>query len=111
MEPLSRRKYDRIPFSTTLEIVEVDTGHRIPGRSIDLSRGGVGFYAERFIPAGTRIRVNLDLPAGYRPATVWLSATVMRATSEGAGGIMGAQFDSPLSPVSQPALCEMVDSR
>ncbi len=110
METLSRRKYERMPFSTDMEIVEVETGQRSHGRSVDLSRGGVGFYAEPFIPAGTHIRATLRVPVNGRTVTISLGATVIWATAEGSGGIMGAQFDTALNPIGQPVLCELVDA-
>jgi hypothetical protein len=108
---VEQRRYERIPFSTDVELRDSGSGHVCRGRSIDLSRGGIGFFSDRFIPAGTHVRITLSCRASGRPVAVTVGATVRRATTEGGGGIMGAQFDEILSPLSEPVLCELVDSR
>ena len=111
MDTLDNRKYERVPFSATVKVLDRETGLVVRGRSIDLSRGGIGFFAERFLPQGSHIRLILTMQAGGRPVTTAVDAVVMRATTEGAGGIMGAQFDRVLNPLDQSLLCEVVDSR
>jgi c-di-GMP-binding flagellar brake protein YcgR len=110
--PLQRRQYERIPFSANLEVKNLDAGWTCRGRSIDLSRNGIGFFGEQFMPAGTRIRISIWIEGNGLRVLTHVSATVTRAQTEGGGGgIMGAQFDLILAPQSQPALCAMVDSR
>jgi hypothetical protein len=111
MDDQEKRRFERVPFSTTVQIRDQGTGLVTQGRSIDLSRGGIGFFAERFLPQGTRIRLTLTMRIQGRPVTTVVDAIVMRATTEGAGGVMGAQFDKVLNPLAQSLLCEVVDSR
>jgi len=109
--PLQRRQYERIPFSTSLEVKNLAAGWTCEGRSIDLSRSGIGFFAERFMPVGTRVRISIWIDGDGHKVLTHVGATVTRAQAEGGGGIMGAQFDVALAPQGQPALCAMVDGR
>ena len=109
--PLQRRQYERIPFSTNLEVKNLAAGWTCRGRSIDLSRSGIGFFAEQFMPAGTRVRIGIWIEGNGLKVLTHVGATVTRTQAEGGGGIIGAQFDLALAPQSQPALCAMVDSR
>jgi hypothetical protein len=111
MENLDRKRDERIPLSKAVEVTDVGTGASCRGQTIDLSRSNLGFFAERFIPAGTRICVTLSFQVDGRPTEVAMMATVVRAEPEGSGGIMGAAFDCPLSPVHAPLLCAVVDAR
>jgi len=109
--PLHRRQYERIAFSTNLEVKNLAAAWTCPGRSIDLSRSGMGFFAEQFIPVGTRVRIGIWIEGNGLKVWTHVGATVTWAQAEGGGGIMGAQFDLALAPQGQPALCAMVDSR
>jgi hypothetical protein len=111
METTYQRKYERVPFSTRVEVRDQGSGMACTGRSIDLSRGGIGFFADRFLPKGSRIRLTVNMRVSGRPVAVTLDATIMRSQTEGDGGIMGAQFDKVLSPQDQSVLCGVVDSR
>jgi|WetSurMetagenome_2_1015567.scaffolds.fasta_scaffold56391_3 hypothetical protein len=111
MDTWPGRKYERIPLSKTVEITDMSTGITCHGQTIDLSRGGLGFFAERFIPAGTHVCVTLSVELDGKPTVVTTLATIARAEPEGSGGIMGAAFDDPLSPVHAPLLCAVVDAR
>jgi len=94
-----------------VEVRNLRTSQTCQGRSIDLSRSGISFFAERFIPKGTTISIGVELTVAGRPALVRLNAVVIWAQLEGNGGIMGAQFVTELSPTVQPVLCEVIDSR
>jgi c-di-GMP-binding flagellar brake protein YcgR len=109
--PLQRRQYERIPFSANLEVKNLAAGWTCQGRSIDLSRSGIGFFAEQFMPVGTRVRIGIWIEGNGLKVLTHVGATVTRAQAEGGGGIIGAQFDLAITPQGQPALCAMVDSR
>ena len=109
MDTRQRRRYERISLSMDLEVKDLSTGRTWRGRSIDLSRGGMGFFAERFLPKGTPIRIHLQVPWDGRHVTAQVGATVMWSRTEGDGGVMGSMFDIELSPLNQPVLCEIVD--
>jgi c-di-GMP-binding flagellar brake protein YcgR len=111
MDHPERRLYERVSFSVDLEVVNLSTGQTCRGRSIDLSRGSMAFFAERFIAKGTRIRIRFWIKDNGSPVVIQVAATVQRAQTEGDGSIMGAEFDAPLDPKSQPLPCEIVDGR
>ncbi len=101
-----RRRYEHVPFSMDLVIVDQKSQSRFKAHSINLSLGGVAFYAERFLESGTRITVlaQLGRSEGDNPAPI--PATVAWAKVEADGAIMGVGFDAPLSPATHPKLCE-----
>jgi c-di-GMP-binding flagellar brake protein YcgR len=111
MDHPGKRSYERVSFSVDLEVLNLSTGQTCRGRSIDLSRGGMAFFAERFIAKGTRIRIRFWIKDNGRPVVIQVAASVQRAQTESDGGIMGAEFDAPLDPQSHPLPCEIVDGR
>ena len=106
-----QRRYERVPFFCDLEVVDPSTGISQPGRGIDLSRGGIGFWSAHFVPVGKHIRLVISLPNGGRLATARLAGVVVRARAENDGAIMGLSFDEPLAPLSQPMLCGFLDRK
>jgi hypothetical protein len=111
MEFREQRKYERTSFSAEVAVRDLETGQTMQGRSIDLSRSGLGFFASHFMEKGTRVRVSITFRLDGRPTVIAITGTIMRSTTEGDGGVMGVQFDTVLSPLSQPRLCQLVDSR
>jgi hypothetical protein len=109
MERDDRRQYERVPFSVDLDILDLSAGAWRRGRCIDLGRGGLDFYAREFMPTGTRIQVTFSIPADAKGQMVRMCATVTHARQEGEGAVMGAAFDAPFSPSSQPLLCSQID--
>ena len=108
MNGKERRRYEHVPFSTSLTIIDLASQRRYEGRSIDLSMGGIGFYCERFFQTGAGIAVlaQIGRPGGDRLTPI--HATVRWARVEGDGAVMGAEFGEPLSPASQPRLCQCI---
>ncbi len=109
METEFRRRYERVSFSVDLDVAEMPAGPKFRARSIDLSRGGVGFFARRFIPTGTRVQVAFHLVNDGKEEIAVVAATVMNTRMEGDGSVMGAAFDTPISPATQPALSRRFD--
>ncbi|MCE5325306.1 MAG: PilZ domain-containing protein [Planctomycetaceae bacterium] len=106
---IGARKYERVPFSVAVEVKDLATARSCRGRSIDISRGGMGLYIPIFIAAGSRVRITMTLTRQGRPVTTWVNALVRRATAEDGGAILGVEFDAVLAVATQPDLCEMVD--
>ena len=94
-----------------LDIKDAAAGGLFQARSIDISRGGIGFFSPKFIPTGAHLRIGIHIFAGGKDHVTNVSATVMRATADTGGAIIGAAFDTLLSPAAQPLLCEYMDSR
>lgn len=100
-----RRTHDRHPFRTTAVVVLPD-GRSVPGRTLDLGKGGAGVVVDFNLPVDTAVTVHLKLPA--RPsgsAAFDARATVVNCTLAGSDGgfRIGLQF-APLSDAAMAAL-------
>ena len=111
MTSVERRRYERVPFSAKLTVVDVASGHRFKANAVDISAVGIGFYAETLFAENSRISIPLQLKDDGREELVELGATVRRSRLEQDGAIMGAEFDAPLSPARQPRLYERLCRR
>jgi hypothetical protein len=103
-----RRIYQRIAFSAEVTVVGPD-GRAVPGHSINLSRGGIGFYSATFYPLGARVRV--EVRHAIVGGVVSLVGTVRWAQADETGTAHGVEFDLPLSPAAQPRLCAFLDAK
>lgn len=105
------RRFNRVAFFTELTVRSVSSGRQCKGNSIDLSRGGIGFYSEKYFPPGDRVLIGFLLrgPDGVRSISV--AARVARSRVEAEGTLIGAEFEVPLSPINHPVLCECIDMR
>ena len=59
MPAIFQRRYERISFFAEVEVTDLARGKTFRARTIDLSRGGVGFFARVFVPTGSTIKVKL----------------------------------------------------
>ena len=106
------RRYERVSFSVELTVFDLTGGPPCKGRSINLSRGGMGLFVERFFPVGRQVSIHVFLnDARGKRVTVPLPATVRWAQAETAGAILGTEFDAPLTPGVEPLLCKYLDGR
>jgi c-di-GMP-binding flagellar brake protein YcgR len=111
MTTRERRRYEHVPFSMELTIVDLQDNRRYKGRSINLSLGGIGFYAERFFEVGSRLTI-LAQPGHSRDQRVRpITVTVRWSRVEAEGAVMGAEFSQLLSPAVHPELYESLCSR
>ncbi|MCE5277740.1 MAG: PilZ domain-containing protein [Planctomycetaceae bacterium] len=108
---IGARRYERVPLSMAVEVKDLATARLCRGRSIDISRGGMGLFVPFFIAAGSRVRISVTLARQGRPVATWVNAVVRRATAEDGGAVLGVEFDTVLAMATQPDLCEMVDGR
>lgn len=111
MPTIFQRRYERISFFAELEVTDLAHGRIFGARSIDVSRGGIGFFAKLFLPTGSRIRLTIVFRSGGQERRCVLPAVVMQAHSEGDGAVMGAAFECPLTPADQPLLCDLLDGK
>lgn len=74
-----RRRYERYPFTATLEAFEPESETRIQGRTADLSEGGC--YVDTISPLATKTRLKVRITRGQRsfesPAVVVYSVLGM----------------------------------
>lgn len=110
MLPSERRRYERVPFSTELTVIDARDRRRYKGWSIDLSLGGMSFFAERFLQAGSRIAILARLPGSRDGPATPVEATVQWSRVEADGAVMGAEFTQALSNAFQPQLYEALCS-
>ena len=110
MTSIERRRYERVPFSARLTVVDLASGHRFKANAIDISVVGMAFYAEKLFGNNSRIRIHIRLKDAGQEQPVEVGATVRRARLEQDGAIMGAEFDAPLSPSHQPMLYERLSA-
>jgi uncharacterized protein (TIGR02266 family) len=81
-----KRRYERHPAA--IEVVIQSEGRTIAGRSRDISLGGMFVETTAALPYGTRVSLELKLPA--LAATAVIDATVRWTGKDG----MGVQFGS-----------------
>ena len=111
MNLTERRKHERVPMVADLTIEDLGTGQSCSGRSINISRGGVSFFSGKVFPAGNEIRLTMYLSCDGKSHRVQVHARVVHFSVETRGAIVGAVFDSDLTPAGQPILCSLIDGK
>ena len=106
---VERRRYARTSFSAELLITSPGGQPPCRGHSIDVSRGGIGFFSDRFLDPGTRAQITILTRRRGEPVTAVVPATIRWCRFDEAGAIAGAEFDDAISPSTHPELCECVD--
>jgi len=106
MKVQERRRYQHVPFCTKLTIIDMTDQRRHDGHSIDLCLRGIGFYVERFFPAGARIAVIPRLNTEGHPSAQPVEAVVRWSRVEREGAVVGAEFVQTLGPSVHPELYE-----
>lgn len=101
-----RRRFDHVPVAMSLTIIDEGTRSHVNGSSINLSRGGVGFYSERFLRPDTHVTFVFHFGYGTNAKTESIHATVRWSKIEGEGAIGGAAFGSLLSDATFPLLSD-----
>jgi len=101
-----RRRFEHLPVATSLTIIDVQSGRRLTGSSINLSRGGVGFYCEKFLKPGTHVTFVFHFGHGAKAKDESIGATVRWSKIEGDGAIGGAEFEALLSDLAFPLLTD-----
>ena len=76
-----RRQYFREPVA--LDLVLLCDGARTPGRTRDLSLGGMFIETDRRLPFGTQVVLEVVVPGAPTPVTI--DATVRWADADGVG--------------------------
>ena len=105
----NRRRYERVPFFADLELLDTSTGRRLRGRSINLSRGGIGLFAAISLPVGTHVRISIRLPGPGPGGSVQVGGVVAHFRADEHGVMLGIAFEGLLNTSTQPALCEWLD--
>ncbi len=111
MPAIFQRRYERISFFAEVEVTDLARGKTFRARTIDLSRGGVGFFARVFVPTGSRVRLAIAFRYGGQDRRCILPGVVMQARPEDDGVVIGAAFEQALAPANQPVLCDLLDGK
>ena len=101
-----RRRYRHVPFAISLTIVDEAAGRRYHGSSINMSKGGVGFFCEKFLQPNTQIVCVFHLGRGADRVDESVHAIVRWSKIDGDGAIGGAAFEQPLSQQEFPTLSD-----
>ena len=105
---MERRKYGHVPFFAR---VGIRVGNAVSEAScVNISRGGVGLFSQRFYAPGQRLQLDIHLRTGGKTAVISLPARVVWSRAEAEGTMLGAEFETPVTPQSQPLLCECLDN-
>ena len=67
---LEQRRYERVAFSCGLQLTALPSGPTVPGRSFDISVGGVGITSDILLNCGQTVRVRFHLHDGSNEWTV-----------------------------------------
>lgn len=106
---MERRKYGHVPFFAR---VGVRVGSTVSEAScVNISRGGVGLFSPRFYQPGQRLLLDIHLRMDGKTTLVSLPARVVWSRADAEGTMLGAEFETPVNPQTQPLLCEALDSR
>lgn len=106
---MERRRYGHVSFFAKLTIRSACGQTTCGGSCVNISRGGIGLFSERFFAPGERVQLVMDLRSGGQTVKVTVAARVVWAKAEADGTMLGAEFESPVTPASQPVLCEHLD--
>ncbi len=109
MTIVERRKYGHVPFFAS---AVVRAGQVVSQAScVNISRGGVGLFCERFYGPGQRLQLDIQLRVAGKTTVASLAVRVVWARAEADGAMLGAEFETPVTPQTQPVLCEVLDAR
>ena len=89
-----------------MTIVDETTGRHYHGSCINLSRGGVGFFCEKFLQPNTKVTCVFHLGHGSDRVDERVPATVRWGKIDTDGAIGGAAFGEPLSQRANPVLSD-----
>ena len=105
MKAFVERCYQRVPFTAQLTVFASGGVMLSRGYAINLSRGGIGFYADDPVPADQAVKIILRTTIGGKPFEAELPATVCWCVPQEPGAIAGAEFAAVLTPETHPELC------
>jgi c-di-GMP-binding flagellar brake protein YcgR len=106
-----QRRYERVAFFCPLHLTVQPDGPTVPGRSFDVSLGGVGICAGVLLERGQTVRIRFHLHNG---STKYIDEDIMgrvaycRADEE--GNRMGIEFLETIRETTQPALARKLNS-
>ena len=101
MQASNRRRHERVPFDSELELRRDDVVHWIRALGHDLSRGGLSFTTSMELRVGDTVRLGVRSPNGDS----WLLVGSVRHVSRsGDDWLIGIELAATLTPAEVEAL-------
>ena len=112
MSNMQRRRYERAPFFVDVSLRALPKGTVSPGRSIDLSLGGVGLVTGAVFTPGQEVSIVFHLPGtGPRKRIdVEVTGRVVNLNADVDANRIGVEFLEPLGPSRGPELVERLQN-
>jgi c-di-GMP-binding flagellar brake protein YcgR len=107
---VSRRRYERMPFSARVILVSSFLDVPLEARSLDISPGGVALLCDQPSPTGQVVSMtfHIESPSGMIRETVSGRITNIRLDDDAA--ILGVEFLPTLDRRSGPGLMRAIES-
>jgi c-di-GMP-binding flagellar brake protein YcgR len=106
-----QRRYQRVPYFRPLRITVLPEGRTVPGRSFDISRGGVGLVADVSVGRGHSVVIHFQVEDERKGAIeVSVQGRVAYSRADEDGNYIGIEFPEEIHGSSQPVLAEMLDN-
>ena len=109
---LKQRRYERVAFYCGLQVTVLPNGATVPGRSFDISVGGVGSTADILLNRGQTVRVRFHL---YNGSNTWTNedplARVAYLCADDDGNRIGIEFFETIQEATKPALAHALNAR
>ena len=104
-----KRIYERVGFLCRVDL-KTDDGATFEASTVDISLGGVGVMAPRFLAAGRDVTLAFHLRDRQgAPAVERAVGRVAHARSDVDGHMLGVEFLEPLRRSSNPLLTRIVE--
>jgi hypothetical protein len=108
---VNQRRYERVAFFAPLELIVLPNGPNVPGRSFDISIGGVGISTQIMLPRGQTVCVRFHFQNGDNGGIdedVMGRVAYSRADED--GDRLGIEFLETVRESSQPVLARKLDN-
>jgi hypothetical protein len=105
-----QRRYERVPFFCPVRLAVLPNGPAVPGRSFDISIGGVGVVTDLVLERGQPVCVRFHLHNGVSEEVeedVMGRVTGFQADED--GGRTGIEFLETIQESTQPALTRKIN--
>jgi c-di-GMP-binding flagellar brake protein YcgR len=102
------RKYARFPMSGLVAVKVIETQSQFSGMIELISLGGVGIYTKEKLEARTRVELQIISFSGASSLNYTLTGIVRNHDRHNEFGVVGIEFDQPVSSSDQPHLYDFL---
>ena len=106
-----QRRYERVAFYCPVQLTVLPNGPAVPGRSFDISIGGVGITTEIALERGQSVCVRFHLQNGApegKDEDILGRVAYSRADED--GGRVGIEFLATIQESAQPELARKLNN-